>query len=281
MYHCYIHFCLTGMQCRVFEVIKSMPALEHFEHKFTEDECKETALVAKADVILLNLQNMDVKQTVNDLLQKKKAESELILLAKPDQILSLSEELSEVNDIWMLPMSDTEIRFRFSKWQKTCKMSKDFWQTSQYLEATINYIPNLIWYKDKDGIHEKVNDSFCRTVNKTKQQVEGQRHAYIWDVEEDDPACIESEAEVMSKKKTFVSEEVIKTGEGLRTLATYKSPLYDLDGSVMGTVGVAIDVTQERAYEQEIVRKNQSLETIFTTDRFWSNSSLDGRKARV
>ena len=66
MYHCYIHFCLTGMQCRVFEVIKSMPALEHFEHKFTEDECKETALVAKADVILLNLQNMDVKQTVND-----------------------------------------------------------------------------------------------------------------------------------------------------------------------------------------------------------------------
>ncbi|MCI8291947.1 MAG: response regulator [Hespellia sp.] len=279
MYHCYIHFCLTGMQCRVFEVIKSMPALEHFEHKFTEDECKETALVAKADVILLNLQNMDVKQTVNDLLQKKKAESELILLAKPDQILSLSEELSEVNDIWMLPMSDTEIRFRFSKWQKTCKMSKDFWQTSQYLEATINYIPNLIWYKDKDGIHEKVNDSFCRTVNKTKQQVEGQRHAYIWDVEEDDPACIESEAEVMSKKKTFVSEEVIKTGEGLRTLATYKSPLYDLDGSVMGTVGVAIDVTQERAYEQEIVRKNQSLETIFTTiDSGVILHSMDGKR---
>lgn len=32
----------------------------------------------------------------------------------------------------------------------------------------------------------------------------------------------------------------------------------------MGTVGVAIDVTKERAYEREIVQKNQTLETIFT-----------------
>ena len=34
---------------------------------------------------------------------------------------------------------------------------------------------------------------------------------------------------------------------------------------MMGTVGVAIDVTQERAYEREIIQKNQSLEKIFTT----------------
>ncbi|MCI8896801.1 MAG: response regulator, partial [Lachnospiraceae bacterium] len=129
--------------------------------------------------------------------------------------------------------------------------------------ATINNVPNLIWYKDKDGVHEKVNDSFCRTVGKTKQKVEGQRHAYIWDVEEDDPACIESERQVMEKEQTFVSEERVKAGDGIRLLTTYKSPLYDIDGSVMGTVGVAIDVTQERAYEQEIIQKNRTLETIF------------------
>ena len=110
-----------------------------------------------------------------------------------------------------------------------------------------------------------MNDSFCRTVNKTKQQVEGRGHAYIWDVEQEDPACIESELEVMNKKQTCVSEETIKTGAGMRTLMTYKSPLYNLDNSVMGTVGVAIDVTQERAYEKELIQKNQTLEKIFTT----------------
>lgn len=114
------------------------------------------------------------------------------------------------------------------------------------------------------GIHEKVNDSFCKTVNKTKTQVEGRNHAYIWDVENDDPACVKSEQEVMRKKKTCISGETIKVGDGERLLTTYKSPLYDLDGSVMGTVGLAMDITQERAYEQEIIHKNYMLETIFT-----------------
>ncbi len=95
--------------------------------------------------------------------------------------------------------------------------------------------------------------------------MEGRGHAYIWDVEQDDPACIESEREVMAKRKTCISEETIQTGAGMRTLMTYKSPLYNLDGSVMGTAGVAIDVTQERAYEQEIVEKNKMMERIFTT----------------
>lgn len=95
--------------------------------------------------------------------------------------------------------------------------------------------------------------------------MQGRGHAYIWDVEHDDPACIESEREVMESEKTCVSEEIIQTGAGDRILTTYKSPLYDLDGSVMGTVGVAIDVTQEREYEEEIIQKNRTLEKIFTT----------------
>lgn len=62
-----------------------------------------------------------------------------------------------------------------------------------------------------------------------------------------------------------MSEEVVQAGDGTKLLTTYKSPLYDLDGAVMGTVGVAIDVTQERAYEQEIISKNHTMELIFTT----------------
>jgi len=279
MYNCHLHIDLAGHSCRAFKVIREMPPLEHFSHVFSESDSLENALASGADVIVADLWDQDMKKTLQLLASDGSHTSQIILLAEKEQMKLLSEDpaftnITEIHDtyntgglcdIWIIPMSDEEIRFRFLRWQQTCKMSRDFWQTSQYLEATINHIPNLIWYKDKNGIHEKVNDSFCRTVNKTKRQVEGRGHAYIWDVEQDDPACIESEREVMSKRQTFVSDELIKTGDGMRTLTTYKSPLYDLDGSVMGTVGVAIDVTQERAYEQEIVQKNQTLETIFTS----------------
>ncbi len=279
MYHCHVHFHLVGIRQDVFAVIEAMAPLSCFTHQFTKSEAAGGPDTDAADVILADLRDMDLEETVRTLTVNRGEDTELILLADGGQIPLLTGALPKVKDLWTLPMTEEEIRFRFLRWQQTYKTRKDYWQTSHFLEATINNVPNLIWYKDKDGVHEKVNDSFCRTVNKTKQQVEGQRHAYIWDVEEDDPACIESERQVMEKERTFVSEECVKTGEGTRLLTTYKSPLYDIDGSVMGTVGVAIDVTQERAYEQEIMQKNRTLETIFNNiDCGVMYHSVDGSK---
>ena len=279
MYHCHIHFYLLGQKCRIFEVIKEMPPMEQFTHEYLESTGLETPLASGADVILANLQEADAGEAVRGILSCKAEKSQLILLAEKEQTAELRESLDGIRDIWTLPMSDEEIAFRFLRWQQNYRLEKEYWQTNHFLEATIDNVPNLIWYKDKSGIHEKVNKSFCETVNKTREQVQGRRHAYIWDVEEDDPACIESENEVMRSGKTRVSEEIIKTGEGMRTLTTYKSPLYDLDGSVMGTVGIGIDVTQERAYEQEIIQKNHNLETIFTTiDCGVMRHTLDGTR---
>ncbi len=279
MYHCHIHFYFAGRQRRIFDIIKGMAPLENFTHEFSESIKPDADLASAADVILADLQETDAREALRMFISCKRKETELILLADKNQILLLADYLQEIRDIWTMPMSEEETAFRFLRWQQACKKEKEAWQTSHFLEATIDNTPNLIWYKSKDGTHEKVNDSFCKTVNKTKQQVQGRGHAYIWDVEREDPACIESDNQVMLQKKTHISEEVIQTGEGERLLTTYKSPLYDLDGSVMGTVGVAIDVTQERAYEQEIIKKNHTLETVFKTMECGIMShSMDGSR---
>ncbi len=265
MYHCHIRIYLTGHERRMAEIIKEMPPLEHFTHEFSESDEPDEALASGADVILAELQDMDVEKTLGALRSSKKGEAELIVLADKAQIPLLAGALPEIKDVWTLPMSEEELRFRFLRWQQALKTSRDFWEASHFLETAINNSPNLIWFKDKDGIHEKVNASFCKSVNKTREQVEGRGHAYIWDVEEDDPVCRESEQKVMETGQTVVTEETIVTGEGLRMLTTYKSPLYNPDGSVMGTVGIAVDVTQERIYKQEIIQKSRTLETIFTT----------------
>lgn len=267
MYTCSLHIYFAGHPSHALDVLKKMPSLEHFTHIFSESDEAESSLCAKADVVIADLSRLDMKSALQIILPNRSESAEVILLAerKQMQVLCAEPALKNVSDVWIMPMSDEELRFRFHRWQQTCKMSKDFWETSHFLEATINNVPNLVWYKDKDGVHEKVNNSFCLAVNKTKEQVQGRRHAYIWDVAEDDPACIESEHQVMSKKQTFVSEETIMAGNETRTLMCYKSPLYNCDGTVMGTVGVGVDVTQERAYEQEIIRKNKTLETILAT----------------
>lgn len=265
MYHCHIQFYFTGRQYNAFEIIKKQLPPEHFSYEFSQSDIPEKKLAADADVIFASLSGTNPENILHSLISYKKKSAELILFAEKGQIHFGESLLSEVRDIWPMLMSDGEVKFRFLKWLEIFKMKKDFWQTEHFLDSILTNSPNLIWYKDKEGIHEKVNDSFCRMVHKTKEQVEGQRHAYIWDVEQDEPACIESECEVMLKKKTCVSEEFIQTGYGPKQITTYKSPLYDLDGNVMGTVGLGIDVTQARDYEKELWKNNQMLETIFST----------------
>ncbi len=265
MYHCHIQFYCTGLQRSMLDAVRGIEPPAHFTYSFSESEQPEPDLAAHADVVFACLMGMDAGAALQVLAPVMQPGAELILLASWEQTAQVIEGPYAIQDVWTLPMSDVELRFRFQRWQQSCRLLRDFWQTSQYLEATINSVPNLIWYKDKNGIHEKVNDSFCHTVGKTKVQVEGRGHAYIWNVEQDDPACIESERIVMEKRQTCISEETIQTGDGTRLLTTYKSPLYDLDGSVMGTVGVAIDVTQEHAYRAELQKRNHTLETLFTT----------------
>ena len=227
MYRCHMEFYLIHCPSEVLETVQTLTPLDSFNHSFLDSSEPRAALLARADVILAV--PLAGEGSVRALAEGKKESAQLILLAEKDQIAALGDSLSLADELWTLPLSREELIFRFIRWQEKQKQRMDLWQANQYLDALINSTPSLVWFKDKDGVHEKVNDAFCATVNKTKEQVQGQRHAYIWDVEQDDPACIESER------------------------------------VVMGTTGLGIDVTQERAYEQELIDKNRELENLFTT----------------
>ena len=278
MYRCQLLFYLMGRDQALLDAVRGAAPLERFTHTFTGSEGPDAALCAGADVLLLDLRDMDGPAALELLLPAAREGAEVLAVAAREQLPQLAPYLPRLRDLWLDP-DPAEIPFRFLRWQEGRRQWADLWERESFLESTINGVPNLIWYKTKDGIHERVNESFCQTVKKTREQVQGRGHAYIWDVERDDPACIQSEREVMTRRETCVSEETIQTGEGLRLLTTYKSPLYDIDGSVMGTVGVAIDVTREREYQEELIRKSDMLESLFTTmDCGVITHSLDGRR---
>lgn len=259
MYHCNIQIYFVGYKSELFQCMKEMPPLTHFKHSFLESNAPLKTCLSRADVIIADLSTIDSDEAIEMILTERKKDSELILLAKQDQKgLLLQDDKAEITDIWTFPLSVEEVKFRFLRWQQNYKQSKELWLSQNYLDTTINSVPHLIWYKDRAGAHLKVNESFCKAVNKTMEQVEGRGHYYIWDMEPSEYAkgeyiCMESEFEVMDKKETCVFDEKVKIKNDMRQLKTYKSPLFDLDGSVMGTVGVAVDVTQERIYQDMIV----------------------------
>ena len=73
MYHCQIHFYLLGYQSSIFETIKGMSPLAHFTHQFSEGVKPDGKLTAAADVILMNLKDMNVAEAIQAVREDRKS----------------------------------------------------------------------------------------------------------------------------------------------------------------------------------------------------------------
>ena len=259
MYHRHLAFFFSGTQCDAFRAIREAAPLEHFSHSVA-------AQPREADVVVADLTGEDAPAALAALRAQAREDARYILIAGQEQLPALLPHLSANDTLWTAPIGQEEAAYRFTQWQAVCKGATDLWQAEQYLDAAINSSPNMIWYKAKDGTHEKVNDSFCKIVGKRKDVVEGRDHCFIWDATaEDAEVCAATDRKVMSAGVTCTAEENVKSGGEMKLFITHKTPLYDVDGSIMGTVGVGIDVTQERAFQQELIARSQTMESIFTS----------------
>ncbi len=266
-----IKVCLHGEDSKYFPLFRDAAAPEGFIVQSVDDILKADILIAMPDGIGI------ASEIIKKLSEQKRADAELVALTyKPDELCPVYDKL---DDIWTAPMSAEHFLFLAGNALRRRAEYMERRQTEQYLDTLIDNMPSLVWFKSKDGLHEKVNDEFCRTVGKTKDDVRGKPHTYIWGVPVDDPACIESDNKAMQSGQTVIGEEHIATENGTRILTSYKSALYDFDGSVMGTVGVALDITKERAFEEEILSKNKMFESMFASidcGMMWH--SLDGKE---
>jgi c-di-GMP phosphodiesterase Gmr len=224
--------------------VHACPALPGFSHTILE-ESPECTQLAKLDVLILSSIPTNLQKIKNSC----KKSAFLVLCLPPEILANLDEEsVSCATELWCATGSEAYLAGCCRKLFALLREKKEAQLTSIYLESTINSIPDLVWYKDCAGKHYKVNDSFCLAVGKEKNQIEGRGHYYIWDIEPEEYAkgeyiCLESEETVMKTGKTCLFDECVKSKAGMRQFKTYKTPLRDEDGTIMGTVGIAHDVT--------------------------------------
>ncbi len=280
MYHCRILIHLAGSFKKYSDIVKSMPFPDSIDAEYSEGNLTDGTY--NADIIIAGFEGADeatVQRGIKALCKSKKPGAELIAAVPRGVDLFSGEFAPEINNVWYLPMSAEELKFRLKKMIEILRVVCEKKQAENFLNAAIDNSPSLIWFKNRNGVHELVNESFCKAVNKPRELVQGKCHGFIWGVDDDNGECMSSDNEVIRTGRTKVSEEKVQSAQGERLLRTYKSPLYDLDGSIMGTVGMGIDITRERSFENEIVKKSRTLEKVFTSiDCGVLCHSLDGKK---
>lgn len=246
MYRRVVKVCIFADDFFIEDVLKHIDPLPNLEYEIITSEVVDFEELKYCSLIILN--TAFSSKMIREICDAKNSESFFVLCADAHDFNVCSENYLFYDELWTKPLDAEKIAFLFGKIASRIKKSEDSCLTDKYLDTLIDSLPDLIWFKDARGAHLRVNKSFCEAVGKTKTDVQGRGHYYIWDIEPDEYAkgeyvCLESEEIVLREKKNCLFDETVKIKDSMRKFKTYKSPLFDRNGDVLGTVGVARDVT--------------------------------------
>lgn len=120
------------------------------------------------------------------------------------------------------------------------------------LQATIDNSPFLIWLKDTDGRYITANQAFTKLAG--LDSVKDVVHKTDLDLWPQDLAnkYRADDAEVIATCQRKYIQEQVCNGSKLSWVETFKTPIVEDDGNVLGTTGFAIDITERKTVEEAV-----------------------------
>jgi two-component system cell cycle sensor histidine kinase/response regulator CckA len=123
--------------------------------------------------------------------------------------------------------------------------------------ALLDNQPHLAWLKDVEGRFLAVNKVFAEACGLSlPEALVGKSDLDVWPRELAE-AYRADDAAVMASGRQKAVEEPIASVDGTRWFETYKSPVFAPDGSIVGTTGVARDVTARKNAELTALRAEE------------------------
>jgi len=126
-------------------------------------------------------------------------------------------------------------------------------QKNNFLRTLIDAMPDLIFYKDCNRAYLGCNRAFEAFAGRPEPDLAGRTDLEIFSRDVAD-AFREMDLEVLSTEESRCREEWIDYPDGRRVLLeTLKTPFFDLDGEILGVVGVSRDITERKRLEEDLL----------------------------
>jgi len=117
--------------------------------------------------------------------------------------------------------------------------------------AILNSIPDMAWLKNKNGQYVAVNEQFSKTAGRKIEDILDKTDFEIWEKEFAD-LYRKDDLEVIQSGRRKYMEELQMDGMGRKYwVETTKTPILNTQGEVVGTVGIAREITERKKAELE------------------------------
>jgi len=132
------------------------------------------------------------------------------------------------------------------------------------LRTLVQTIPDLIWLKDADGIYLACNTMFERFFGAREADIVGKTDYDFVDRELADFFREHDRKAIAAGKPSANEEWLTFADDGYRGLfETIKTPMYDIDGRLIGVLGIAHDITERKKTEEALKKSEEKYRNIF------------------
>jgi len=127
-------------------------------------------------------------------------------------------------------------------------------------KAILDNIPDMAWLKDRESRFIAVNEAFGKACGLKPENLVGMTDLDIWPIElaeryrEDDKRVIEC------GRRKQVEEPLVDKDGRERWIETIKTPIYNDNGEIIGTAGIARDITRRKRAENELKNRERELD---------------------
>jgi two-component system, NarL family, sensor histidine kinase UhpB len=131
-----------------------------------------------------------------------------------------------------------------------------------YLRAMLDNFPFLVWLKDVEGRFLAVNQEFARACGRERSgDVVGLTDFDVWP-KELAQRYVDDDRSVMATRQQKDVEEPIFTEGASRWFETFKTPVLDKRGKVLGTTGFSRDITERQRLDAELRSQREQLRAL-------------------
>jgi diguanylate cyclase (GGDEF)-like protein/PAS domain S-box-containing protein len=130
-------------------------------------------------------------------------------------------------------------------------------QSLQRQMAILENIPDIAWLKDEKSRFIFVNEQFARSAGICAEELVHKTDLDVW------PDALakryrQDDKDVMqTRRPKRVEEPLVDRGQGERIIETIKTPIFDVSGKVIGTTGIARDITERKQTELALIESEQ------------------------
>lgn len=140
-------------------------------------------------------------------------------------------------------------------------------QSKEFLDSVIDSIPAWIFIKDKENRLLKFNKAFADTIGLPQKELLGHSCFDLYPRDQAE-SYWRDDKEVMKhgKPKMGIVERVLVKGE-MRWVRIDKLPCRDLNGEIIGVIGFAVDITEQKKAEEMLTRSEEKYRALFNASR--------------